>query len=205
MARKWLRERRKDHYYRLAKKEHYRSRASYKLIYIQEKYEIIRKGDIVVDLGCAPGGWLQVARELVGESGFVFGVDLQEIEPLEGVVIIQGNFLRKETREKLKNAIVEISGRENANVVLSDMSPNISGNYSIDHARSVELVINAFEFACQILSPGGNFVAKVFQGDMYEGLIRKFCAKFDLVKGYKSEASRKSSSEIYIVCKGYTT
>lgn len=172
-------------------------------MYIQERYGIIREGDLVVDLGCAPGGWLQVAKELVGDTGFVFGIDLQEIEPLEGVVFIRGNFLREETREKLKNAIVNASGKDKVDVVLSDMSPNISGNYSIDHARSVELVTNAFEFACQILARGGNFVAKVFQGDMYEGLLRRFSAKFELVKGYKSDASRKSSSEIYIVCKGY--
>ncbi|MCX8174504.1 MAG: RlmE family RNA methyltransferase [Thermoplasmata archaeon] len=203
MARKWLRERRKDYYYRMAKKEHYRSRASYKLMYIQEKYGIIKEGDVVVDLGCAPGGWLQVARELAGASGSVFGIDLEEIEPLDGVVFIRGNFLREETRERLRTAIVETTGRENVDVVLSDMSPNISGNYSIDHARSVDLVTHAFEFACQLLVHGGNFVAKVFQGDMYESLIRKFSAKFALVKGYKSDASRKSSSEIYIVCKGY--
>jgi len=203
LARKWLRERKKDYYYWLAKKENYRSRASYKLLFIQEKYGVIKEGDVVVDLGCAPGGWLQVAKELVGESGFVFGIDLQEIEPLEGVVFIRGNFLREETRKKLIEAIVSHTGREKVDVVLSDMSPNISGNYATDHARSVELVTNAFEFACNILAENGNFVAKVFQGDMYEGLIRKFSQHFDFVKGYKSQASRKSSSEIYIVCLGY--
>ncbi|MEM3444398.1 MAG: RlmE family RNA methyltransferase [Thermoplasmata archaeon] len=202
MSRKWLRERRKDYYYHLAKKENYRSRAAYKLMYIQDKYSIIKEGDAVVDLGCAPGGWLQVAQKLAGNSGIVFGIDIVEIEPLEGVVFIRGNFLREETQKKLLEAI-RAAGREYVDVVLSDMSPNISGNYSIDHARSVELVTSAFEFACKVLGAGGNFVAKVFQGDMYALLLEKLSVKFRFVKGYKSEASRKSSSEIYIVCKGY--
>ena len=203
MGRKWLRERRKDYYYKLAKKEHYRSRAAYKLLFIQEKYGIIKHGDVVVDLGCAPGGWLQVARELCGAEGKVFGIDLQEIEPLEGVVFIRGNFMNPSTQEKLRSAIFEHTGRKDVDVVISDMSPNISGNYSTDHARSIELVTMAFEFACTVLSPNGNFVAKVFMGDLYESLLDKIKERFAFVKSYKSMASRKSSSEIYVICKGY--
>ncbi|MGC8912716.1 MAG: RlmE family RNA methyltransferase [Thermoplasmata archaeon] len=198
-----MRERRKDYYYRMAKKENYRSRAAYKLLYIQNKYRIIKNGDVVIDLGCAPGGWLQVARELVGASGKVFGVDLEEIEPIEGVFFIRGNFLKIEIKERIRKAIFENANRENVDVVLSDMSPNISGNYSTDHARSVELVTSAFEFASTMLVPDGNFVAKVFQGDLYNELLSKLEKKFCFVKGYKSEASRKSSSEIYVICKGF--
>ncbi|MDD1773437.1 MAG: RlmE family RNA methyltransferase, partial [Methanomassiliicoccales archaeon] len=134
MSERWLAERRRDYYYKKAKDMDYRSRASFKLKQIDERFHILRRGAKVVDLGAAPGGWLQVARESVGPAGKVVGLDLQSIEPIEGVSTIRGDIREEQTVQELLSLI---GGK--ADVVLSDMSPNISGNYSTDHARSVEL------------------------------------------------------------------
>ncbi len=186
--------RKKDFYYFKAKQEGYRSRAAYKLKRINEKFNVIKKGDIVVDLGAAPGGWLQVARELSGSR--VLGVDLQAIEPIDGVETIRGDMRARTTIERIAEKV------EKADAVISDAAPDLSGNWSYDHARSIDLASAAFEAAKQILRSGGNFVVKVFQGDMYEGFLNKVKKEFFQVKAYKSEASRKESAEIYIVAKG---
>ncbi len=199
MTRRWQNERKNEYYYRQAKKLDYRSRASFKLQQIQGKFKIMRRGGVVVDLGAAPGGWLQVAREEVGPKGTVVGVDLQAIQPLEGVKTIRGDITQKETVEELLAAL----GGKRADTVLSDMSPNISGNYSMDHARSVDLVIHALEFGKQVLKPGGNMVMKVFEGDMLKDLLKEVRSNFDFVKLHSPAASRSSSSEIYIVAKGF--
>lgn len=186
--------RKKDFYYNKAKQEGYRSRAAYKLKRINEKFNIIRKGDVVVDLGAAPGGWLQVARELSGSR--VLGVDLQAIEPIEGVETIRGDIRATETVDRITWMI------EKADAVICDAAPDLSGNWSYDHARSIDLASAAFGAAKQILRTGGNFVVKVFQGDMYEEFLNKIKKEFSQVKAYKSEASRKESAEIYIVARG---
>lgn len=191
---------RRDYFYRKAKELDYRSRASFKLIQIDDRFKIIRPGRVVVDLGAAPGGWLQVAAERVGGKGMVIGVDLQSIEPIEGAMVetIRGDVRKPETIEKL----LYMTGGK-VDVVLSDMSPNISGNYSTDHARSIELCEHALNFARKTLVEGGNLVMKVFEGDMMKDFIKDVKSSFEEVKLHAPSASRSSSSEIYIIARGF--
>ncbi len=197
MSKRWISEKKKEHYYRQAKKTGYRARSAYKLKQINDKHHVISAGDVVIDLGSAPGGWSQVAKEIVGENGRVVGVDITGIEPIEGVIFIRGDAKKQETKKK----ILEVAGR--ADVVISDMSPNITGHYSMDHARSVDLAEFALEIACSTLKKGGNLVVKVFQGDMFKQYFDGVKNKFRFVKGHSPSASRKSSSEIYVVARGY--
>ncbi len=157
MSKRWLNERKHEFYYLKAKKLNYRSRASFKLHQIDERFGVFKPGGAVADLGAAPGGWLQVAKEKVGEQGKVVGVDLQAIEPLPGIRTIKGDITEKETVEELKSLL---EGK--ADTVISDMAPNISGSYSMDHARSVDLCAHALDFARQVLKPGGSLVMKIF-------------------------------------------
>jgi 23S rRNA (uridine2552-2'-O)-methyltransferase len=189
---------RKDYYYKKAKQEKYRSRAAYKLKQLNGKFRILKKGDVVLDLGAAPGGWLQVLREMVGEKGFVLGVDLNEIRPLkiENVRAIKGDFTRPEIIDEIKNTI------KSADVVVSDASPDISGVWDIDHFRSVELSRNALTLAKDILKPGGNFLIKIFQGAETDDFFMEVKEAFNYTKRTKPKASRDASSEIYIVGKG---
>ncbi|MFC7155912.1 SAM-dependent methyltransferase [Halomarina halobia] len=187
---------RKDDYYNRAKQQGYRSRAAYKLKQLNETAGLVGPGDTVVDLGAAPGGWLQVAAELAGD-GTVVGVDLQRIRPLDGVETVRGDMTDEEARERIREAL---DGRE-ADVVLSDMAPNVSGEYSLDHARSVHLARMAFETARELLAPGGDFVAKVFDGPDVRDLRRDVEREFDYVREVRPEASRKESSELYLVAK----
>ncbi|KAA0005562.1 MAG: RlmE family RNA methyltransferase [Thermoplasmata archaeon] len=196
---RWYRERKREHFYKAAKKEGYHSRAAYKLKQIQSRFHIIRKGDVVVDLGAAPGGWSQVAKELVGKKGLLIAVDIQPIKPIDGIVFIKGDMTKNETIEKIKN---KINGRK-INVVISDMSPNISGNYSMDHANSIWLSENALGFAKKFLKNSGNFVCKVFDGELLRDFLEKVKDCFEIVKLHSPPASRKSSSEIYIVAKKF--
>lgn len=175
----------------------YRSRAAFKLKFINEKYYIIKKGDTVVDLGAAPGGWLQVAKELSG--GTVIGVDLLKIEPIEGVITIKGDMTSPETQQKIFDKV------EKVNVVICDAAPNLSGNWALDHARSIDLAKTALEVARKILAPGGNFLVKVFQGDLYQGFVDEVKKHFSRVYTYKSPASRAQSAEIYVIGKGFLT
>ncbi|MDD1770348.1 MAG: RlmE family RNA methyltransferase [Methanomassiliicoccales archaeon] len=199
MSKRWLADRRRDPYYRKAKQLDYRSRASFKLIQIDDKFHLLRPGAVVTDLGAAPGGWLQVAAERVGPKGKVVGVDLQPIEPIEGVITIQGDMRKDDT----VTDVLEVLGGK-VDVVLSDMSPNISGSYSMDHARSVDLCEHAFEFAERVLRKNGSLVMKIFEGDMMQDFLRLVKARFTDVRLYGPDASRSSSSEIYIVAKGFT-
>jgi len=194
---RWYRERKKEHFYRAAKKEGYRSRAAYKLKQIQSRFHVIRKGDVVIDLGAAPGGWSQVAREIVGEKGLVVGIDLQPIKPIKGAIFIVGDITKKETIEKIKEKI----GNKKVDVIISDMSPNISGNYSLDHANSIWLAENALDFAKKFLKNNGNFICKVFEGELLKEFLNKVKTSFEVVKLHSPPASRKSSSEIYVIAK----
>jgi 23S rRNA (uridine2552-2'-O)-methyltransferase len=190
---------RRDYYYRKAKQLDYRSRASFKLIQIDDRFHIMKPGMVVVDLGAAPGGWLQVASERVGGTGLVVGVDLQSIEPVQGMVeTIRGDIRNQETLDKLLHLT-----DGHVDVVLSDMSPNISGNYSTDHARSVELCEHALSFARKTLSERGCLVMKIFEGDMMKEFLAGMKADFAEVKLHSPQASRSSSSEIYIVARGF--
>jgi 23S rRNA (uridine2552-2'-O)-methyltransferase len=197
MSKRWAAERRRDGYYKKAKKEGYRSRSAYKLIQINNRYDIIKTRDLVVDLGAAPGGWSQVALEIVGPEGKVVGVDLQRMEPLDGVTFLKGDIKKSQTMDK----ILEIALK--ADVVVSDMSPNISGHYSMDHARSVELAEIALDVARKVLKPGGNFLVKVFQGDLFPDYFQEIESLFRFTKAHSPKASRKQSSEIYVIGKGF--
>lgn len=190
---------RRDYYYHQAKEEGYRSRASFKLKQINERHHIINRGDSVVDLGAAPGGWLQVAKELSG--GKVLGVDLQRIVPIEGVETIQGDINAESTIKK----ITKIVGVKGADVVLCDAAPNLSGNWSYDHARSIELATSALECAKKILKPKGNFVVKVFQGDMFNDYMQRVRENFVRTMAYSPKASRSQSAEIYVIGKKFLT
>jgi 23S rRNA (uridine2552-2'-O)-methyltransferase len=186
---------RQDFYYRKAKFEGYRSRASYKLLQIQERYRIFQKGDIVVDLGAAPGGWLQVIRQL---DATAIAVDLQQIAPLEGVTFIRADITSPEiVIERIQGIVGQV------NVVVSDAAPNLSGVWSLDHARSIDLSSGALKIATGVLKTGGNFVVKVFQGDLFDTFTREVRTHFGFVKSYNPQASRKQSAEIYIVAKRF--
>jgi 23S rRNA (uridine2552-2'-O)-methyltransferase len=195
---RWVQERKHEHYYKLAKKLNYRSRASFKLIQIDDRFRIFRVGDSVVDLGASPGGWLQVAKERVGVEGKVIGVDLRSIRPLEGVTTIIGDITEDSTMRKLSEAV---GGK--VDVILSDMAPNIGGSYSTDHARSVDLCMHAVSVSDRILKKGGKMVVKVFMGDMTDSLIKELESRFMSVKIHSPEASRDASSEVYIISKGF--
>ena len=190
---------RKDDYYNRAKQQGYRSRAAYKLKQLDSDAGLVSDGDTVVDLGAAPGGWLQVASELVGEGGTVVGVDLQRIDSIDGVETIRGDMTEDETRERIVESVGE------ADVVLSDMAPNMTGEYSLDHARSVYLARTAFETALELLAPGGDFVAKVFEGPDTDELRADIDEEFEYVRTIHPDASRDASSELYMVAKGRLT
>lgn len=200
MGRRWLRDKKKDYYYRRAKAEKYRSRAAFKLRQLNKKFRLIKKGDFVVDLGAAPGGWMQVSREIVGDRGFVLGVDIARIEPFpeDNVAIIRGDFTSPEVVEEIKEAV------DMADVIISDASPDISGVWSIDHFRSLELATQALELCKDILRPGGNFLVKVFQGEGLEEFIGAVRKNFGYVKVTKPKASRSRSAEVYIIGKNFS-
>ncbi|MDY0266832.1 MAG: 23S rRNA (uridine(2552)-2'-O)-methyltransferase [Methanimicrococcus sp.] len=189
----------KDYYYDLAQKEGYRSRASYKLKQIQQNANIINRGDVVVDLGAAPGGWLQVAKEL--SRGRVLGVDLQNIEEIQGVTTLRGDITAESTIEK----ILEFAGKKGVDVVLCDAAPNLTGNWPLDHARGIDLNRAAFECAKKILKPKGTFVVKVFQGDMFKDFFDDVKNEFVHVRAYTPQASRSTSAEIYVIAKKFLT
>lgn len=198
MSRKWLKERSKDAWYKLAKKEGWRSRASFKLLQIDEKYKLIHEGDRVVDLGAAPGGWSQVAVELAGAEGKVVGVDLDKIQPLEGATFLRGDMTDPDTVARTLQAIDGV-----ADVVISDMSPNISGAYATDHARSIHLCENALAFAEKVLRKDGAFVCKVFEGDLFPQFLARTRQVFRNVNVANPPASRSQSSEVYVVATGF--
>ena len=195
----------KDHYYNKAKQEGYRARSAYKLQQLDETAGLLGEGRSVVDLGAAPGGWLQVAAERVGPSGRVVGVDRQRIDAVEDagapVDTIRGDITAETTRDAIREAV----GDEKADVVLSDMAPNMSGEYDLDHARSVHLARQALSVALAVLGPGGDFVAKVFDGRDLDDLVRDVEPEFEYVRQVRPEASRDESSELYLVAKGRLT
>ena len=192
----WIQDRKRDYYYKKAKQEKYRSRASYKLFQAIKKYGFIEHGDVVVDLGAAPGGWIQAARKTVGNKGFVLGVDLKPIEPFTQSYV-RTIICDITDREALKQ-ILEMLPRK-ADAVISDAAPNISGIWEVDHARQMELSQQALEIAKEILKPSGSFFVKVFQGDMLSDFIQKVKQNFVNVVLVKPEASRPKSAEIFIL------
>jgi 23S rRNA (uridine2552-2'-O)-methyltransferase len=186
---------RRDQYRRLAKDQGYRARSAYKLLQINRSYNIIKKGDKVVDLGCAPGGWLQVAVKEVRSSGKVIGIDLKPVTSVAAAIILQGSI----EDPNMLSKISEILGCK-ADVVLSDLAPNVSGVWDIDHARQISLSTIALRFAQHVLRIGGSSVFKVFEGDMLEEFRSELRKSFGKVLLNKPSASRQESSELYIVC-----
>lgn len=196
---RWLNEHFNDPYVKKSQQEGYRSRASYKLLEIQKKDQLIKPGMILLDLGAAPGGWSQVAVELVGKKGCVIASDILPMEPLEGVEFIQGDFSEDEAYQQI---LAQLNGRS-LDLVISDMAPNMSGINAVDQARSMYLVELALEMATQVLRPGGCFLAKVFQGAGFDELLAALRSKFDKVQSRKPDASRARSREKYIIAKGF--
>ncbi|MEO9363492.1 MAG: RlmE family RNA methyltransferase [Nitrososphaera sp.] len=190
---------RRDHYRRLAKDQGYRSRAAYKLKQINDSYRILRRGNRVVDIGCAPGGWVQVATKEVSPGGRVVGIDLKEVEPVDNATILQGSIDDPVAVGKL----VEALGNEKADVILSDLAPNVSGMWEVDHARQIDLTRSALGLAKQVLKAGGNAVFKVFEGEFLNELKNEMKASFGKVLVSKPTASRQESSELYLVCIGF--
>ena len=189
----------RDDYYNRAKQEGYRTRSAYKLRQLDDAAGLFGPGNVVVDLGAAPGGWLQVAAEAVGETGTVVGVDFQRIEEVEAdsVETIRGDMTDEETKRRLRERV----GAEGADVVLSDMAPDMTGEYSVDHARSVHLARQALDVALDLLPAGGDFAAKVFDGRDLDDLRADVDAEFEYVRTIHPDASRDSSSELYLVGK----
>lgn len=194
----WMHEHVTDPYVRRAKQEGYRSRSAYKLIELLQKDKLVRPGMTVVDLGAAPGGWSQVLAPLVGSAGRVIALDVLEMEPVEGVAFIRGDFSETATLERLEK---ELAGRR-IDLVISDMAPNISGVGLVDQARSIELAELTLEFARDRLKPGGNFLVKMFQGSGVDEFRKRLAEAFSTVAVRKPRASRDRSSELYLLAKG---
>jgi 23S rRNA (uridine2552-2'-O)-methyltransferase len=198
-SRAWLKEHHDDIFVQRAQKEGYRSRAVYKLMEINDKDQILRRGMSVLDLGSAPGGWSQVAAKLVGEAGRVVASDILSMDALPDVVFVQGDFTEQETYDR----IVASLNDKPLDVVLSDMAPNMSGMPEVDQPRSMYLVELATELAGRALAPGGAFITKVFQGEGFEPWFRQIRDRFDRVTTRKPSASRPRSREVYIVASGF--
>jgi 23S rRNA (uridine2552-2'-O)-methyltransferase len=195
----WLKEHREDPYVQQAQREGYRSRACYKLLELQEKDKLIRTGMTVLDLGSAPGGWSQVAAARVGEGGIVIATDILPMASLEGVTFIEGDF----TEEAVFRHILTVLGGKTADLVMSDMAPNMSGVHAVDQPRAMYLAELALDMARQVLAPDGAFVAKLFHGEGFDEVYRAARTSFLKVLTRKPKASRPRSSEVYLVAKGF--
>jgi 23S rRNA (uridine2552-2'-O)-methyltransferase len=194
-SKSWMQEHVTDPFVRQAKREGYRSRAAYKLQELARRERLIRPGMLVVDLGAAPGGWAQVAAELAGPKGRVLAVDILEMEPVPGVEFIQGDFREEETLRRLEAALQGVK----ADLVVSDMAPNISGIAVVDQARAGHLAELALEFTLKWLKPGGNLLVKAFQGEAYNAVRGEMRRHFRQVLTRKPQASRSRSAETYLL------
>jgi len=196
LPKSWVRQRKRDYFYRKAKDEGLRSRAAYKLLEVIEKYEFIRPGDVVVDLGAAPGGWMQAALKVVGENGYVLGVDVKEIKPFEpeNTRSIIGDIDDPRIISTIRDFLPDP-----VDVVISDVSPNICGVWEVDHARQIDLARRSLLIAADLLKLGGSFFVKVFQGDLLEDFASEMRESFRFVRLIKPQASRKKSSELFVL------
>ena len=200
MPNAWVNERKREYYYRKAKEEKFRSRASYKLLQAVKKYTFIKPGYVVLDLGGAPGGWTQAARKLVEESGFVLAVDLKQIESFDesNVRTVIGDVSEPQTVK----VILELLPHS-ADVVVSDVAPNVSGIWELDNARQIDLAEQSLKVAASVLRYGGNFFVKVFQGSSTNRFINEVRQQFSFVKMVKPRASRSKSAELYVLGMNY--
>ncbi|MGB0446847.1 MAG: 23S rRNA (uridine(2552)-2'-O)-methyltransferase RlmE [Pseudomonadales bacterium] len=196
---RWLKEHFDDPYVKQSQQDGYRSRASYKLLEMSKKDKLIRPGMTVVDLGAAPGGWTQVAMQLVGDNGTVIASDILAMDPIAGVTFIEGDFTEQAVYDEI---IMALNGRK-ADLVISDMAPNMSGNPAIDQPKSMYLVELALDMSRHILKPGGSFLAKVFQGEGFDELLRETRSSFVKVQSRKPGASRSRSREVYQLATGF--
>jgi 23S rRNA (uridine2552-2'-O)-methyltransferase len=194
-SRQWLDRHFKDEYVKQAQKAGYRSRAAFKLLEIQQKDKIFKPGMTVVDLGAAPGGWCQVARELVGEKGHIVAMDMLPMDPVAGVEFIQGDFREAQPLEELEKSL----DGANVDLVISDMAPNVTGVTSVDQPRAIYLCELALDFAREVLKPGGCFVVKVFQGEGFDAYLKALRQDFKRVVSRKPSSSRAKSREVYLV------
>jgi len=195
----WLKEHFDDEYVLRAQQAGYRSRAVYKLLEIQKKDHLIKKGMTVVDLGAAPGGWSQAAAEMVGENGRVIALDILPMSSLAGVEVIEGDFREDSVLEQL----LESLGDRPVDLVMSDMAPNMSGMKDMDQPRAMHLTELALDLANQVLRKGGDIVVKVFQGEGFDEYLRALRGAFDKVLTRKPDASRARSREVYLVGRGF--
>jgi 23S rRNA (uridine2552-2'-O)-methyltransferase len=189
----------KDHYRRIAKKEGYRSRATFKLMQIDKKYNIFKNGYIVVDFGCAPGGWLQYISKVIGKKGFALGIDLKRVEPIDSNV---ETLMADVNDESIKDKIMSKLPKK-ANIVTSDLSPSVSGIWELDVAKQIDLTSKVVEILPFILKEGGHAIMKVFQGEPFDEFLRKIKKNFKDVIIIKPPASRPESSEMYLLCRGF--
>jgi 23S rRNA (uridine2552-2'-O)-methyltransferase len=197
-SKQWLRRHVNDPCVQRSKREGYRSRSAYKLTEIDERDKLLRPGQVIVDLGAAPGGWTQVVAKRVGKGGTVIGIDLLPVDPVPGVTLIQADFTKKSGLEAVQAAL----GERKADLVLSDMAPNLSGIAVSDQARSMDLAEIALDFALAHLQPDGAFLVKVFQGAGYDEYLRRMRSRFVKVVVRKPDASRDESAEQYLLGKG---
>lgn len=195
----WLKRHVNDPYVKQAQKDGYRSRASYKLLEVQEKYKLIRPGMTVVDLGAAPGGWSQVTSRLIGGQGRLIASDILEMDSIPDVTFVQGDFTQDEVLAQILDAV----GNSQVDLVISDMAPNMSGTPAVDMPKAMFLCELALDLAARILKPGGNFVIKVFQGEGFDAYVKDARQKFDKVQMIKPDSSRGSSREQYMLAWGY--
>lgn len=198
-SRRWLKEHFQDEYVKRAQKEGYRARAVYKLIELQEKDRVLRPGMTVVDLGAAPGSWAEYAVKAVGKKGKVFALDILPMEAVPGVDFIEGDFREQEVVDRLLAAM----GGRKADLVMSDMAPNISGVNAVDQPRAMYLCELALEMAEQVLVPGGDLLMKTFQGEGFDELVRELRGRFGKVLFRKPKASRPRSREVYALARNF--
>ena len=196
-SKRWLAEHFDDPYVKLAQKKGLRSRSAFKLLELQDKYQLIRSGMVVVDLGAAPGGWCQVAQSLLGDNGRLIAVDILPMEPLRGVQFIRGDF----TEDESLHAIEEALQGKRVDLVLSDLAPNMSGVTAIDQAKAMYLAELAVNFMRAQLKPGGDFLVKLFQGEGFDGFVREVRSLFGQVRVRKPKASRPRSREVYLLAR----
>ncbi|MBC3412974.1 23S rRNA (uridine(2552)-2'-O)-methyltransferase RlmE [Pseudomonas sp. SWRI107] len=195
----WLREHFNDPFVKQAQKDGYRSRASYKLLEIQEKDRLIRPGMSVIDLGAAPGGWSQVTSRLIGGQGRLIASDILEMDSIPDVTFIQGDFTQDEVLQQILDAV----GDSHVDLVISDMAPNMSGTPEVDMPRAMFLCELALDLATRVLKPGGDFLIKIFQGEGFDVYLKDVRSKFDKVQMRKPSSSRDRSREQYLLGKGF--
>jgi 23S rRNA (uridine2552-2'-O)-methyltransferase len=214
MSKRWFQAHQRDTWRRQARSKGYRARSAFKLKQIQEKFQLIRPGDLVLDVGSHPGGWTQVSVEETGSDGLVIGIDLLASAPVEGAQMITGDVTEKSSQDVILELLQDgqkvdgnflgepKNGKQRLfNSIVSDISPKLTGQYDRDQAISLELVATVFDFTLPLLAPGGSFVTKIFQGTGIEGIVNSAKQRFSRVQRFSPDASRNSSSEVFLVCK----